>query len=60
MKSTGDAILRTNDLEAVETFYNGVLSFAIVADSERRLASIPIPSSFKRTLAAASIAQPVV
>jgi catechol 2,3-dioxygenase-like lactoylglutathione lyase family enzyme len=35
MKSTSDVMLRTDDLEAAKAYYNGVLGFAIVADSER-------------------------
>ncbi len=35
MTSTRDVIIRSNDLSAAKAFYNGVMGFAIVADSER-------------------------
>jgi len=35
MKSTSDVMLRTNDLQEAKRFYNGVLGFPIVTDTER-------------------------
>ncbi len=35
MKSTSDVMLRTNDLREAKRFYNGVLGYPIVSESER-------------------------
>ncbi len=35
MKSTSDVMLRTSDLQDAKEFYNGVLGYAIVSESQR-------------------------
>jgi predicted enzyme related to lactoylglutathione lyase len=35
MKSTSDVMLRTNDFQGARAFYQGVLGYPIVSDSER-------------------------